>query len=166
MVSPMGAALPEGISASPRPAQALRDPWRDAKPLCRVRIKHTRRFAPLLQLQHGSEEPCTSPACKTCPKGQGRLGGLFPAAPPVKALGMGLGGSGRRGCSTQIVLPTPSSDCSMERGERGEPGVGESSGRAGIPSCPTPGARPQAAPGCSPSCLFCSGTCTRSPCRS
>jgi len=65
------------------------------------------------------------PAAETAPEGQGRLGGLFLAASPSKALRMGLGGSGllppqSRGCSARIVLPTPSSDCSVERGEQRE----------------------------------------------
>lgn len=51
------------------------------------------------------------------------------------------------GCSTQLVSPTPSSDCSMERESSGEAGVRESSGKeAGIsPLCP-PGAQHQPLP--------------------
>lgn len=68
------------------------------------------------------------------------------------------------GCSTQLVSPTPSSDCSMERESSRKVGVRESSGKAGIPLLCHPGTQhwPLA---CSPSCLCCSGMCTQSPFR-
>ena len=85
------------------------------------------------------------PAAKTTPQGLGGLGGLFPAASPAKAFRMGLGGSGLlpaqpRGCSAQIVSPTPSSDCSVERGERGGWRGGEQWESWHLSPVPPPGA--------------------------
>lgn len=142
--------LPWSCSASQ--VQALGDPCQDAEPSAMPCVKQA---APFLQLLHGSEEPCISPA----PQGQGGLQGLFPSAFP---LGMELGGirllpAQPGGCSTQIVSASPSSDCSVERGEQWE--------RWHLSLMPPPAAhhQPQS---CSLSCLCCSGSGTWSLSRS
>lgn len=91
------------------------------------------KVAPLLQLRGGSEEPGTSPYCcasqKIDPTRIGRTQRAFPGKNPL------IGDAASRAMGllhTQLVSPTPSSDCSMERESSGEAGVRESSGKAGI----------------------------------
>lgn len=150
---PMGAALPAGISASPRRAQVLRDPWWDTAP-CHVLYKT-------------SQESCTHPAspawlrgalCQPCllcqlqklpPKDRGGSEGSSWLLPPRKPFGWGWETAGSCQHSPGAA---PHRSCHQRhqvtaawKGESGEAGVGESSRRAGI-SFPLPCQKPTTAP--------------------
>lgn len=132
----MGAALPAGIPAPPGAAHAWGDPWQEAEPCATSRVKRAR-------LPHGSEEP-----------GKGREGSggssrLLPQQRPWTSWEAA-------GSSAQLVLPTPSSDSSVERGERGGWHLSP------VPPCPGTHHR---VPSFSPTSLCCSRTCTRCPSR-
>lgn len=116
---PMGAPPPVGISASPRPAQALRDPWWNVEPVIVLYKAHqicTSPAAPV-QLRRALHQPCLLCQLQNLPhKDREGLESSSRLLPAPRLLGWSWEAAG---CSTQIVSPTPSSDCSMERGWRG-----------------------------------------------